>query len=257
MFADPFILKETDDTLEILAEEALFLGGAASLVKLTVCTKTFQLVRRKRILSIKSHLSYPYILRRDDGVYILPENIASDKLKLYRYDEVREECIYVKTLLDMPVSDPNIVYENGKYWLFGGKKGCDQEELYLWCSDDNIFGDYYPKEGVRVKKCLRGSRMAGDFFRIDGQLYRPSQDCLEHYGAGTVIWRVDSISPDKYEETEVAALYPQPESNYPDGLHTINFSDNWCVIDGLHIKPHFWRGGLLRLDKKFGLGIFD
>lgn len=26
MFADPFILKETDDTLEILAEEALFLG---------------------------------------------------------------------------------------------------------------------------------------------------------------------------------------------------------------------------------------
>lgn len=30
MFADPFILKETDDTLEILAEEALFLGGAAT-----------------------------------------------------------------------------------------------------------------------------------------------------------------------------------------------------------------------------------
>lgn len=122
MFADPFILKETDDTLEILAEEALFLGGAATLVKLTVCTKTFQLVRRKKILSIKSHLSYPYILRWNDKVYILPENIASDKLKLYCYDEVREECIYVKTLLDMPVSDPNIVYENGKYWLFGGKK---------------------------------------------------------------------------------------------------------------------------------------
>lgn len=96
MFADPFILKETDDTLEILAEEALFLGGAATLVKLTVCTKTFQLVRRKKILSIKSHLSYPYILRWNDKVYILPENIASDKLKLYCYDEVREECIYVK-----------------------------------------------------------------------------------------------------------------------------------------------------------------
>lgn len=158
MFADPFILKETDDTLEILAEEALFLGGAATLVKLTVCTKTFQLVRRKKILSIKSHLSYPYILRWNDKVYILPENIASDKLKLYCYDEVREECIYVKTLLDMPVSDPNIVYENGKYWLFGGKKGCDQEELYLWCSDDNIWGNYYPKEGVCVKKGLRGSR---------------------------------------------------------------------------------------------------
>lgn len=79
IFADPFILKETDDTLEILAEEALFLGGAATLVKLTVCTKTFQLVRRKKILSIKSHLSYPYILRWNDKVYILPENIASDK----------------------------------------------------------------------------------------------------------------------------------------------------------------------------------
>lgn len=43
------------------------------------------------------------------------------------------------------------------------KKGCDQEELYLWCSDDNILGNYYPKEGVCVKKGLRGSRMAGDF----------------------------------------------------------------------------------------------
>lgn len=29
------------------------------------------------------------------------------------------------------------------------------------------------------------------------------------------------------------------------------------MIDGLHIKPDFWRGGLLRLDKKFGLGFFD
>ena len=151
----------------------------------------------------------------------------------------------------------NVVYENGKYWLFGGKKGCDQEELYLWCSDDNILGNYYPKEGVCVKNGLRGSRMAGDFFRVNGQLYRPSQDCLEHYGAGTVIWCVDSVSLDRYEETEVAVLYPQPRSNYPDGLHTINFSDNWCVIDGLHIKPDFWRGGLLRLDKKFGLGFFD
>lgn len=90
-----------------------------------------------------------------------------------------------------------------------------------------------------MKKGLRGSRMAGDFFRVNGQLYRPSQDCLEHYGAGTVIWCVDSVSLDRYEETEVAVLYPQPRSNYPDGLHTINFSDNWCVIDGLHIKPDF------------------
>lgn len=55
-----------------------------------------------------------------------------------------------------------------------------------------------------MKKGLRGSRMAGDFFRVNGQLYRPSQDCLEHYGAGTVIWCVDSVSLDRYEETEVA-----------------------------------------------------
>lgn len=116
------------------------------MVKLTVCTKTFQLVRRKKILSIKSHLSYPYILRWNDKVYILPENIASDKLKLYCYDEVREECIYVKTLLDMPVSDPNIVYENGKYWLFGGKKAVIRKN-YIYGVLMIIFGELLSQGG--------------------------------------------------------------------------------------------------------------
>ena len=256
MFADPFILKETNTTLEILVEESLFLGGAASLVKLTICTRTFKLLNRKTILSIGNHLSYPYIFFHDNAIYVLPENIASNKLMLYRYDEAKEKCVYVKTLLDIPVSDPNIIYINGKYWLFGGKKGTDQEELYLWCSDC-IFGDYYPQEGVCVKENIRGSRMAGDFFRIGEQLYRPSQDCLEHYGAGTIVWKVDTISLANYKETEAATLYPQLNSTYPDGIHTLNFSANWCVIDGLHIKPDFWRGALLRLNAKFRLNLFD
>ena len=49
------------------------------------------------------------------------------------------------------------------------KKAVIRKNYIYGGSDDNIWGNYYPKEGVCVKKGLRGSRMAGDFFRVNGQ----------------------------------------------------------------------------------------
>lgn len=256
MFADPFLLNIDEDTIDVLAEESIFLHKASSLVKLTISKKDFHLKRRKVILHTKKHLSYPYIIRNQNNIFLLPEHIASGKLDLYHYDEKKEICTFVKTIIEVPISDPCIYFKDGTYWLFGSKKGTDQEELYLWQSP-NIWGEYTPKEGVLIKKTKKGSRMAGEIFTYNDKTYRPSQDCESHYGAGTIIWEIKNISQTDYQEQKVKALYPTNTSPYPNGLHTINFKGNWCVIDGMRIQSDFWRGGLIRLSEKLGLNLFD
>ena len=248
MFADPFILEVKGDRIEILAEELKYLFPAASLVKLTVSLKTFELLERKVILRNGSHFSFPNIIRKEDMVYILPENIASGSLNLYRYDVSRDCCVFDKKLLNIPASDPDIVYWNGSFWLFACKKGTDQQDLYLWKSED-IFGKYQPLDGILIKSNRRGSRMAGNFFEFNGKLYRPAQDCEGSYGAGIILQEVIALSENNYVEKEVAELYPV-HVGYKDGIHTINFRSGWCVIDGLNKKSDSLRAVIRILYKK-------
>jgi hypothetical protein len=70
--------------------------------------------------------------------------------------------------------------------------------------------------------------MAGDFFEAYGALYRPAQDCTARYGSAISIMSFDTLT---IQESLECRLKPQ-DYDYNLGLHTINFHEGLCVIDG-------------------------
>ena len=126
-FADPFILKTTDEAIVLLAEEYIFNERKGRILKLVVNKVTKQLLERIVILELDTHLSYPAIFRKGDSIYMYPENLASGKINIYRYEDETSKVTFVKTLIKEPLADPTIIDYKDKFWLVATKAPDTQE----------------------------------------------------------------------------------------------------------------------------------
>jgi hypothetical protein len=87
-----------------------------------------------------------------------------------------------------------------------------------------------------VKTDVRSSRPAGAFVRVDGELYRPAQDCALRYGSAIAINRVVALDEQRFREEVAFVLRPDPNGPFPDGMHTINGLGDVTVIDGQRLS---------------------
>lgn len=226
-FADPFILSVSDKGIKILVEELEFKTNKGRICLLVVDPETKELISRKSILELSTHLSYPAVVTKNNRVYVYPENSESGSLAVYEYDIENDTVSYVSRISDEGLVDATIFKDNELYYMFATKLPNSQERVFLYCSSD-LLGNY--QNYMQVSSGKHHSRPAGNLLSFDGKLYRPSQNCCKRYGANIEIMEVLRMS-ESYEEKHVFSLKPT-SLRYNLGLHTINFHNDLCVIDG-------------------------
>lgn len=229
-FADPFVLKTTSDLIIVLAEELIFSENKGRIVKLVVDKITKRLLERIVVLELDTHLSYPAIFRDGDLIYIYPENSASGELKIYSYDDANSNINLVKILIKEPLADSTIINWNEKYWIVATKAPNKQNKAYLYLSN-SFDGEYIMFRQAPIVSDRGCARPAGDFIKYNNELYRPAQDCIYRYGSGIVMQKINVMSDNSYSEKTMFKIFPN-SFKYNLGLHTINFYEGGCVIDG-------------------------
>lgn len=252
-FADPFVLSITDNTIEILAEEYLFSQEKGRIVQLSIDKKSFRLLKNIVIIEAPYHLSYPAVYFLENKIYIFPESSVSGALWYYYYDENKSVAIPVNVLIKEPLIDATICFFKGKYWLIGSKIIRAKVHTYLYVAD-NLFGNYsqvseiLPNEG--------SGRSAGHIFYDGKNLYRPSQLCKNRYGEGIIINLIEDINYNGLIERPLFSILPK-SFRYNLGLHTINFFEGGCVLDGCgYLFPIMGRQlNLLSIIKRRYLGL--
>jgi hypothetical protein len=256
--ADPFILRATDDEIILFVEECPFINSHDGIiVELHVDRKTKTLISRYELLKLDTHLSYPAILRKDDKIYVYPENGQSGKLFIYEYDEENHRLINPKLILNESVVDATIIERTDGWYLTATRANSTRKDVYLYRSD-NFDGIYEKVSNIPFNRDIKQSRSAGNFFSVAGELYRPAQDCEKRYGAALSIMKVDVFNI-TIKEHLFAHIEPIG-FRYNLGIHTINFYDGICVVDGygylhpflarFYYIPREWVKSLLKL---FGL----
>jgi len=224
-FADPFILKVTDNEITVFVEECQIENPKGIICELVVDRKTKKLKNRFVLLELDTHLSYPAIIKSNNKIYVYPENGASGKLIIYEYDETTHKLINPVCILDEALADATICEQSGKYYLITTKVPETQERAFLYVSN-SLFGPYVQTKEDAVQTNRSCSRPGGSWFYAYNLLYRPAQDCIKGYGAGLSIMGVNKIYP--FQEMKVFSIYPS-YFKYNLGIHTINFfqqSDN-------------------------------
>lgn len=230
-YADPFILDYDDKTIALLVEEFPHTTGIARISKLVIDRE--QLVIKKAIPLIEepTHLSFPAILRGDDGIYVYPESCRSGKLSVYKLNEDTSSCEKLGVIAEGSYADTILFNKGDKYYMLTTlEPGANGKDLYVFESDGAL-GGY----SLRNKLVLDGNeaRNAGDVIEEDGQLYKISQDNNSSvYGYGVVFHEMDA----EFNLKRVNHIVPKGKYI---GVHTMNHYHDLVVWDGKkYVHPH-------------------
>ncbi len=233
-FADPFIYKVTENEIIVFVEECPMENPKGIICELLIDRRLMRLKERRVILELDTHLSYPAIIRHEGKDYVYPENGASGKLNIYEYDEVNHKLVNPVCILDEAVADATIMEKGGVYYMSATKFPDTQKNAYLYVAD-SPFGPFeqFGEKPYQIE--LGCSRQGGNCFEAYGNTYRPAQDCEERYGGALAIMNSGFLYD--IQENKNFKITPQ-KGRFGLGLHTLNFVDGLCVIDGYgYYKP--------------------
>ena len=219
-FADPFIYKDSSEQLELFVEEFDHTIGRGRIGHLKISKSSKIIESLSIILETDTHLSFPAIYRDGDGVYVHPENSASGKSTMYRYDAASDKLVDPVVVLEAPVTDAIIVKEDGHYLLYATRVPAPNGKELLIYKSDSFLGPYTLHQNYQLEKAY--ARNAGAFIMTaDHKRLRPAQDC----DGGDYGQAVHFMDGDKV----VSSLTPL-KPKY-DGIHTFNTLGNTFIVD--------------------------
>jgi hypothetical protein len=246
--ADPFLFRSKEGELNIIYEDFSMVDlNKYGTLEMFTLSEEFNIIAAQKILDTKSHISYPFVFKENETTYIIPESRKKNKVSIFEYDFDTNSLKNEKVLIDnCPLLDSTILKYHDKYWLFAtlGDNLYDHSKLYIYYAD-NLHGPYTAHPKNPVKFSLKSSRPAGNFIVVDGEIYRPSQNCEMHYGHSITINKIIKLDEFEYIEQPHLELSAEKGSGFNEGLHTINILDDIIVIDGIRMvfKP-FLKGQL-------------
>src|SRR5262249_50414971 len=136
------------------------------------------------------------------------------------------------TVLDNVAAADSVLFErDGLFWITYTDIDIDPFDNLNLCFAPSLAGPWQVHPRNPVKFDPRSSRGAGTPFSIEGQIYRPVQDCGECYGGAVRIMKITECSPSVYREEEVSFIVPGPGKN-PHGFHTLSSWGAKCLVDG-------------------------
>ena len=216
-FADPFILRYGNDTIEFLVEEFDKSVKRGRIAHIIVDRKTDCVDDCKIILDLPTHLSFPAIYRVGDKIYVHPENFKSGKSYIYEYDTVNERLVNPSLISNEPLTDAVIV-NRGHHYEILSTYGDNPNGNVLKVLKSSSFLGRYEEEGT-LYFCHNSARMAGYMIKTTKEEIRPAQLCEGAYGKAVLFYKDDVV---------IGCL--KPWGKY-DGLHTFNIYNDLFVID--------------------------
>jgi hypothetical protein len=234
-FGDPFPIQSKDGNIRVLLEEYEYRKDYGNISLIEFDTKLKE-VTHKTLLDTKSHLSYPFVFNEKGKTYVFPESRQAGKLSCYEFDALNESMSFVKDILNYPLLDSTILKHNGKYWIFGTISENDKDYILLVFFSDNLLGPYIPHKSNPVKRGLDGTRSAGSFIEVDGEIYRPTQNCSEDYGMSIAINRLTEINEDKITEEPYMTISVKGRRSFRFSMykiHTLNVLGKTILVDGM------------------------
>lgn len=230
-FADPFIIEATGNELTLLVEEFYKPVYRGRIAKLVVDRNTMTVVNKEVVLELDTHLSFPAYFREQGKIYLYPENGEAGDLTLYKYDRITNKCEKVGVICDRPVEDAVITCAFGKKELFATSRpnpNGNVLEIYKWDETNNMF-----IEPTSHKFEENVARMAGLFFKHNGKIIRPTQECNTQYGHAVTLQAVLQNDNGEYLFKEVRRLY-SVHPKFKTGMHTFNvYADGLIATDAL------------------------
>ncbi len=239
-YADPFLFRH-GDRLHLFVEEFPF-ATERGIISLSTLDADGHFTTPRAVLERPYHLSYPQVFERDGEIWMMPEASASGAIELYRADRFPDRFVLHARLVEGAFHDATLFEHDNRLWIAAGSQcqGSSTWDALSLFHADHLEGSWTPHARNPVVVDARCARPAGELYRQDGALWRPSQDCSGGYGSALTLARVDRLTPDEFAETPIATLR-LGDARGLSGPHTCNHTAGYEVIDAF--APRRWKPG--------------
>jgi len=232
-WADPFLINQ-DNQNYIFIEEFDWKQKKGHISVIELLDNKQQKVTK--IIDNKYHFSYPFIFKYENSYYMIPETAQNRTIELYKCIHFPYQWSLDRIIFENIVAvDTTLFYHNGFWWLFTcideTQKATNNDELFLYYAKNPIADKWTPHKQNPVISDANIARPAGNIFKKDDRIFRPSQNCTGSYGSSININEILILDPLEYSEINIVNLKPDWNENL-NGIHTLNFNDELTVIDG-------------------------
>jgi hypothetical protein len=181
------------------------------------------------------HLSYPFILKHDGNIFMIPETSEKEEIRLYKSTAFPTKWIFDKTLIsDVLAADSILVQnENGWHLLTNLSSGMVKEfgsELWHFSARDLFQEEWTPNLHNPISMDANVSRNAG-CYKIGPNLFRCNQvPGFSQYGFGVEINQTLQLDNSGYRESSVEKHLGGYHAN-DSGCHHLSFSNGIIAYD--------------------------
>jgi len=229
-WADPFLI-EYHNELYAFFENYEYTKGKGKISCAKIIDNQFTDI--KEVLCLTTHLSYPFIVKEGDDIFLIPETLGNKKLEVYKCLEFPTKWELYSTAFENEEIVDTTYYkdENDDRWLILNKGYLNKTELYIYKIDSLKFNTIEPHKLNPVIIDNLTARNGGAIFKYNNEYYRPSQvNSHGKYGNGLNINRIVKLNLDEYVEEKLITVEPKFKGGLV-GLHHLHQLDNNFIFD--------------------------
>ncbi|WP_230658931.1 glucosamine inositolphosphorylceramide transferase family protein [Psychrobacter sp. I-STPA10] len=241
--ADPFIV-ENDDILYIFYE-ALNHWWTKGHIRCRILNKHNNTYREIEdfaiddINQLNCHLSFPFIWQEDGQYYMMPESHENNEVCLFQATDFPKHWQQIANpISDKKYVDNILIKHDGRYYLIGSEHKTNNRIIYY---ADELTDHWQPltEANFQIQITDAHQRLGGGTFNLpktnqqmrSSDFYLPCQENATEYGKSLLLKQLTlDTHTQHWQESTLTQLYSQ-SNRYPDGMHTLNFSKNYMVID--------------------------
>lgn len=225
--ADPFLI-EKDDKLYVFYEAFSFRNSKGTLRCRILDRELTEIddVKLEGFDDLRCHLSFPFLIYINNQLFMIPESSERKEVILFQSIEFPARWKQVKVLIsDIELTDNVFISINEACYLLS----TTMDNEIIIHSADHIYGQWQ-----RITPSLKVSnphhRGAGASYQVENKMYFLTQECTpETYGKSIYIKELVTLNDANFDENLIEQI--NSSINHSDGVHTLNFSNNYIVYD--------------------------
>ena len=231
--ADPFAF-EHDNHNYIFVEDLFFNDNKGRISVLKIVDNKYEFLGV--VLEEDFHLSFPFIFRENDEIYMIPESHEHNDIRLYKCLEFPYKWDLDHILMsDISAADTMIINKENTWFMLtnicSAGLSDHQSELHIFYSNKLKSNSWHPIASGNpvIFDSLKGRN--GGLFYHENKIYRVNQAHGQaHYGKSFDINEIISLTKDKYEEKECLNINADFK-NAIISTHSFNANASLAVID--------------------------
>lgn len=231
--ADPFIFYHNNN-FYIFAEKYDFFNhkGVINAYKI----ENGKMADLGTVLNEKFHLSFPYIFKFKNKIYMCPETYEKGEIRLYECMDFPMKWKFKKTLIKNVSAVDSMIFKNNKYWYLltniDSSASCDfSSELHCFYtkSKSPITANWLAHKNNPIIYDANKGRNGG-LILSNNEYYRVSQNIkYDKYGEGFNLNKIIKITPNIYLEKQIN--FTNKQINNFRKTHHISLSKEFIAYD--------------------------